>query len=119
MFGFEAVSSLSHQLETLLDALRLGKVDATKSVTSVIFTALDKLKELSEDISRSGFDAPTLRNRVLRTPSQRRRRREEVPCSELDMDPPCRVLTKREHRLKENAKNKNTIMMVRAALTMS
>ncbi len=123
MFGFEAVSSLSHQLETLLDALRLGKVDATKSVTSVIFTALDKLKELSEDISRSGFEranSSEVLSLIEEALSKGGGGERKSLIDELDMDPSIiNVLTEyEEHRLKENIKNKNTIIMVKACFDL-
>ena len=123
MFGFEAVSSLSHQLETLLDALRLGKVDATKSVTSVVFAALDKLKELSEDISRSGFERSSsaeVLSLIQEALSKGGGGERKSLTDELDMDPSIiNVLTEyEEHRLKENIKNKNTILMVRACFDL-
>ena len=56
MFGFEGIASLSHQLEHLLDALRLGRVEPTREAASAIYAALDRIKLLSEDISKSGFE---------------------------------------------------------------
>ena len=119
MFGFEAVSSLSHKLESLLDALRLGKVEATREVTSVIFSALDKLKELSEDISRSGFersDAADIAALIEGALNSRRTSDKKSLIDEIDLDPAIiSVLTEyEEHRLKENVKHKSPLFLIKA-----
>lgn len=119
MFGFEAVSSLSHKLESLLDALRLGKVEATREVTSVIFSALDKLKELSEDISRSGFersDAADIAALIEGALNSRRTADKKSLIDEIDLDPAIiSVLTEyEEHRLKENVKHKSPLFLIKA-----
>ena len=119
MFGFEAVSSLSHKLESLLDALRLGKVEATRDVTSVIFSALDKLKELSEDIGRSGFErsaASDIAALIEGAINSGRLTEKKSLIDEIDLDPAViSVLTEyEEHRLKENIKHKSPLFLIKA-----
>lgn len=119
MFGFTGVSTLSHKLESLLDALRLGKVPITPEVTQAIFQALDRLKELSEDISRSGFeraDTTDIAAVIEAAMTGGGGADKKSPVDELAIDPALvAVLTEyEEHRLKENVKAKNGIFLVKA-----
>lgn len=41
LFGAQRLGALSHELESLLDALRLGKVELTPSVLDVLFRGID------------------------------------------------------------------------------
>ena len=124
MFGFTGISNLSHQLESLLDALRLGKVEATKEATSAIFMALDRLKDLSEDISREGVerseteDVSALLSGVL---ANRQSQDKKSLIDELTIDPALvSVLTEyEEHRLKENIKAHNPIFLVKARFDLA
>ena len=124
MFGFDKVSGLSHQLESLLDALRLGKVEINKQVTSTIFTALDRLKELSEDISRGGVeraetaDVSAMIDEVL---ADGHGAEKKSPIDDLEIDKSLvAVLTEyEEHRLKENVKARNTIFLVKARFDLT
>lgn len=43
MFGFTDISELSHNLENLLDALRLGKVQLNQQIMNVLFDSMDML----------------------------------------------------------------------------
>jgi two-component system chemotaxis sensor kinase CheA len=124
MFGFEGVSGLSHKLEYLLDALRLGKVAITKEVTTTIFLALDCLKALAEDIGRDGAEATDIA--VVDAMIQNAISGGEVaekrsPIDDLLIDRELvSVLTEyEEHRLKENVKAKNNIFLVKARFDLS
>jgi len=124
MFGFGGVSALSHRLESLLDALRLGKVEVTKEVVSVIFAALDRLKELSEDISRSGSERAgyeDVASMIEGALAQGKSGDKKKLTDELDMDPAMvSVLTEyEEHRLRENVKTKNNIFVIKARFDLS
>jgi len=119
MFGFERVSSLSHQLESLLDAMRLGKVEITRDVTGAVFAALDRLKELSGDIGKDGAEnadisdvLALLSDAQTKTPGQEKK----SVLDELLIDKALvSVLTEyEEHRLKENVKAKKGIYLVKA-----
>ncbi|MGC7845508.1 chemotaxis protein CheW [Desulforudis sp. 1088] len=50
MMGFEDVASLTHELESLLDALRGGKLEVSPWLVNVLFEALDALRGLREKI---------------------------------------------------------------------
>jgi two-component system chemotaxis sensor kinase CheA len=124
MFGFEGVSHLSHKLESLLDALRLGKVEISNEVTSVIFAALDRLKVLSEEISRGGIessDYADISSMIEDSLSRGRGRDAKDIIDEIEIDASIvKVLTEyEEHRLRENVKAKNSIYLVTARFDMS
>lgn len=124
MFGFEGVSSLSHQLEYLLDALRLGKVGITREVTATIFQALNSLKELSEDIGRDGTESGDVSGvlaMIQAAISGGGAVEKHSLIDELMIDPELvSVLTEyEEHRLKENIKAKNNIFLVKARFDLS
>lgn len=46
MFGFTQVTELSHKAETLLDAVRMGRVSCDRGVLDLLFGAVDLLKTL-------------------------------------------------------------------------
>ncbi len=49
MFGFESISSLTHNLETIYEYIRDGKSKLSNAVLSVTFNSLDHLKKLLDD----------------------------------------------------------------------
>jgi two-component system chemotaxis sensor kinase CheA len=49
MFGFEAIGELSHQLETLFDLVRQGKLTVTDSLISITLQAFDKVRGLLKE----------------------------------------------------------------------
>jgi two-component system, chemotaxis family, sensor kinase CheA len=57
MFGFNDVSGLSHSLESLLDRLRLGKIDLDQAVIKLLFQAHELLNALIRGISKGGETA--------------------------------------------------------------
>ena len=56
MFGFEAMASLSHNLENLLDSLRLGKIELTPAIIDLLLEALSVLHTLLEMKSKGEVD---------------------------------------------------------------
>lgn len=55
MFGFKELTAVSHNLENLLDALRLGRVTLDTSILDLLFTGLDLL---SRKIKTAGTSSP-------------------------------------------------------------
>lgn len=49
MFGFDSVSSLTHQIETVFDSIRNGKCALTPEILRVTFESLDHLHKLFVD----------------------------------------------------------------------
>lgn len=56
MFGFEAMASLSHNLENLLDSLRLGRIELTPAIVDLLLEALSVLHTLLEMKSKGEVD---------------------------------------------------------------
>lgn len=48
MFGFTAMTSLSHNLENLLDSLRLGKIQLSPSIVDLLFESISVIHTLLE-----------------------------------------------------------------------
>ncbi len=56
-FGFEAVARFTHQLESLLDDLRSGKVSISSPLIDLLLRAVDFLKELLDAAARGDVEA--------------------------------------------------------------
>ncbi len=124
MFGFEGISGLSHQLEYLLDALRLGKLAITRDVTTTIFHALDRLKELSEEIGKTGAEGMEVSDVIAMIEGAlagggAAEKRSPIDDLLIDMELVSVLTEYEEHRLRENAKARNNILMVRARFDLS
>ena len=52
LFGHQGISDLSHALESLLDGIRLGKVDISDEVVRFLFNNIDILKLLVEELTK-------------------------------------------------------------------
>ncbi len=56
MLNFSRISELSHNLENMLDELRMGKLPLTQSVVDILFEALEALKMLVEKVNKGRGD---------------------------------------------------------------
>ena len=62
MFGFEGITSFSHEVETVLDLLREGRICVTKELVELVLSARDQIKAMlgapgesgETDLSRTG-----------------------------------------------------------------
>ncbi len=54
MFGFNEISELSHNMENLLDWLRLGKLNLDQALISVLFVSHELLTTLVRSVSEGG-----------------------------------------------------------------
>jgi len=52
LFGHQGIADLSHSLESLLDEIRLGKVDVTNEVIKFLFSNFDILRSLIDGLSK-------------------------------------------------------------------
>jgi two-component system chemotaxis sensor kinase CheA len=116
MFGFSDISELSHNMENLLDSLRLGKLSLDQKLMSVMFGSHELLTALVRSVEEGGSIAQTDEiavcvariNACLAPPSDKQTL--ESPLQRLGL--PDRVLGAlteyEEHRLLENlTKGKN------------
>lgn len=121
MFGQERISSLAHHLEDVLDALRLGKVQASDALLDAILEGVDvltlMLREAAGDAPSedTGRRATTLAETFARLASGGQVGAADV-LDEVGIDPAVRnVFTEyEEHRLRENVKKGVALWKVRA-----
>lgn len=49
MFGFDAISEFTHELETIYDLVRTGKMQITKEILDITLASIDHIRALLED----------------------------------------------------------------------
>ncbi len=52
--GFNSMTSLTHQMENVLDEIRNGKIDVTSSIVDVLFECLDYLDNTVNNLANTG-----------------------------------------------------------------
>ncbi|MCA2977943.1 MAG: chemotaxis protein CheA [Myxococcaceae bacterium] len=125
MFGQERLAGLAHQLEDVLDALRLGKVAADDALLDALLEGVDVLTlmlgeaagdERREDTTRRGAAAAEA---FARLTAAGPRAGVDV-LDEVGLDPAIRsVFTEyEEHRLRENVKKGVALWKVRAVFSL-
>lgn len=122
MFGFEDISELSHQMENLLDSLRLGKVALSPALIELLFELLEVLTRLVHGKGESEsftFDVTPQVQKI-----QALLQGDESGADELTgfrIDPEIlKVLTEyEEHRLRENIKRNRNLLRVRASFSLA
>lgn len=65
MFGFNQISDLTHNLETIFDHLRSGKVKLTNDILTISFDAVDQLKILVNDDTNSSHEVSLKQEKLL------------------------------------------------------
>jgi two-component system, chemotaxis family, sensor kinase CheA len=123
MFGFADIAELSHQMENLLDQLRLGKLPLSTRLIEVLFSALETLTELVNGKSDDEEFTVDLHlvvrsiEQVLSGDATGSNR----PLDQLGLDPALlSVLTEyEEHRLLDNVSKKRTLLKILAIFNLS
>ena len=123
MFGFTDLAELAHNLENLLDSLRLGRVMLSQSTISVLFDSMDLLGTLVRDAGVDGSEEHNIARSierinsciVLNDPAE-----PESPLAKLGLSKQAlNTLTEyEEHRLLENIKKRRSIYSVRVSFTL-
>ncbi len=120
LFGLQGITKLSHALETLMDDIRLGKIDVTDAVIDFLFKNLDALRTLVETVTDdteqdvSGYlrDIGSFRDSL-------KGKTETAPGEGLIDETIMKVLSEyEEHRLKANIKDGKGIYMAKAVFTL-
>ena len=118
MLGFAEISELSHNLEDMLDKLRMGKVEINKTLLDVLYDSVDGLNRLVisiHDPSLSGLvDLTALTSRIHQLVTNQPQVKQEDPFAALTIDEQTRKsLTEyEEHRLVENVRAGRNIHFV-------
>ena len=118
MLGFAEISDLSHNLEDMLDRLRMGKIAITRDLIDLLYDAVDSLNRLViaiNDPSLGGLvDLTALTRRIHQTITNQPQQKAEDAFSELTLDEQTKKsLTEyEEHRLRENVRVGKHILAV-------
>ena len=118
MLGFAEISELSHNLEDMLDRLRMGKVEINKVLLDVLYDSVDGLNRLViaiNDPSLTGLvDLTGLTSRIHQLITNQPLAKQEDPFAALSIDEQTRKsLTEyEEHRLLENVRAGRNVMFV-------
>src|SRR5437763_9332054 len=108
MLGFGEISELSHNLEDMLDKLRMGKIPIDKDLVDLLYDAVDSLNRLVISINDPALgqlvDITALARRTRQTVTRQPQQKTIDPFADLALDEQTRKsLTEyEEHRLREN-----------------
>jgi two-component system, chemotaxis family, sensor kinase CheA len=124
LFGATRMAGLSHELEDVLDDLRLGRVDLTQSVLDLLFRAVSLYARI---LAAEGGDAPDPGAEVeqllvaLGQLSQRRAGGGAGVVAQYDLDPGLfGVLTEyEEHRLRTNIQQGQSLYRIRVRFSLA
>lgn len=125
MFGLTQMSQLSHNLENLLDNLRLGKVSLTKKVFDLLMEGVGLLRKHLEKLnagdSESENEFADYLNKLTKALTEGEVKEEESVFDKVNLDKSILgVLTEyEEHRLKENIKSGANIYKVSATFELT
>ncbi|ACM20513.1 sensor histidine kinase CheA associated with MCPs of class 40H [Geotalea daltonii FRC-32] len=124
MFGFTDIADLSHNMENLLDSLRLGKIPLNQNTISVLFDSMEILgslvrgagsadsgkTDISQTISRINACVALVQKDEGASPLTRLGLSERVLSSLTEYE---------EHRLLENVKKNKNIFSIQASFSLS
>ncbi|HTP67063.1 MAG TPA: chemotaxis protein CheA, partial [Geobacteraceae bacterium] len=114
---------LAHNLENLLDSLRLGKIMLTQTILNVLFDSLELLGTLVRETATGGGQEPNIASAIERINSSiAATSPEEAESPLLKLGLPQKTLNTlteyEEHRLLENVKKGRNIYSVRASFSL-
>ena len=121
LFGNEGITNLSHSLESLLDDIRLGKIDTTDEVVNFLFKNLDVLRLAVESVKED--KEQDLTEHINDIKSFRKSVKESVSGPNIHGlidESITKVLSEyEEHRLKANIKDGKSIYLLKAIFDLS
>ncbi len=124
MFGFSEMTRLSHNLENLLDQLRLGRITLSARLLDVLFEAAEKLREVvlrkskAEEISEAEIEALIQRLENIRDDKQDEAEQDLLKNSGISSEVLAVLTEYEEHRLRENLKERMNIYQFRASFSL-
>jgi two-component system chemotaxis sensor kinase CheA len=124
LFGVTRMTNLSHNLENLLDSLRLGRVELTPETLDLLFEAVALFNRIVGETAGGSGDSTGLVEdfieRLDRVALRKAETREELPFGGYELDASMlSVLTEyEEHRLHENIKAGRALYRIHAAFDL-
>ncbi len=118
MLGFGEISELSHNLEDMLDRLRMGKIEITRELIDLLYDSVDSLNRLVIAINDSSLgglvDITALTRRIHQLVTAQPAQQQGDAFRDLTLDEQTRKsLTEyEEHRLLENVRAGKHILSV-------
>src|SRR4051812_35006419 len=118
------MTNLSHNLENLLDSLRLGRIELGPDTLDLLFEAVALFNRIVGETAGGSGDSTGLVGdfieRLDRVTLKRVETKEELPWGGFDLDPNMlSVLTEyEEHRLRENIKAGRALYRIHAAFEL-
>jgi two-component system, chemotaxis family, sensor kinase CheA len=125
MLGFGEISELSHNLEDMLDKLRMGKIAIDKELVDLLYDAVDSLNRLVISINDPSLgqlvDITALSRRIHHVVTSQPQQRGGDAFSALTLDEQTKKsLTEyEEHRLLENVRSGKHILSVEVRFDFS
>jgi two-component system chemotaxis sensor kinase CheA len=125
MLGFTEISELSHNLEDMLDKLRMGKIEITRDLIDLLYDAVDSLNRLViaiNDPAMHGLvDVKSLASRIHRMVTSQPAQKADDPFDELTLDEQTKKsLTEyEEHRLLSNVRAGKHILAIEQTFDLS
>lgn len=124
MLGFDRISTFTHDLEDLLDKLRLGKANLTTATVDFLYQALDMLNRLITEVSEDGeekSDPSSILKKLnaIGTVAPASPQINAFPELTLDEQTVKSFTEYEEHRLRENIKKNLSLFSIRLILDVS
>ena len=124
LFGLKEISDFSHAFESLLDALRLGKIELSVEVVSFLFAQIDTLKKAIEDISQDRPYEVSGGLKEIESFREAEGRKQDSPKTDDPLsriDPSIlKVLSEyEEHRLRANVKEGKSVYLAKTVLSLT
>ncbi|MDD2335411.1 MAG: chemotaxis protein CheA [Geobacteraceae bacterium] len=123
MFGYGEIAELSHNLESLLDYLRLGKIELSEHTLAVLFDAVEVLGSLVRSASSEAggqADLAPVLDRITTCISGARVEAATLSPADLGIsEKTLHALTEyEEHRLKENIARGKSLCLIHASYSL-
>ena len=125
MLGFVDISELSHNLEDMLDRLRMGKIEITRDLIDLLYDSVDGLNRLVisiNDPSLTGLvDITGLARRIHHVVTNQPQQKGGDPFAELILEEQTKKsLTEyEEHRLLENVRSGKHILAIEVTFDLA
>jgi two-component system chemotaxis sensor kinase CheA len=125
MLGFVEISELSHNLEDMLDRLRMGRIEISKDLIDLLYDSVDSLNRLVIAINDPSMgqliDLTALTRRIHQIVTAQPQQKQGDGFSELTLDDQTRKsLTEyEEHRLLENVRAGKHILSLEVTFDFS
>jgi len=123
MLEFDKISIYTHELENLLDKMRLGKISVAQPSLDALFESLDILQKLLIEVQTGEdiVDISKARDKIISIQQETPKAESEDILSVLDLDEQTiKSFTEyEEHRLKENIRTGKNIYLLKLILDMA